>query len=182
MRYRNAAMDLEKISLAELRSVEKENFMAIAEFGHRSKVEARSALEEHVRTLGVSLAELMGVKVRITRSGAGAAKYQHSEDPAITWSGQGRKPRWFANAIEEGGAPELMAVWALNLYKAAMVSWCWLGTLEQLLLVPVVKTRREPEFQHGRHHPASVNNRVSKKLPSTICKSVSASILRQLTL
>jgi DNA-binding protein H-NS len=68
------------------------------------------ALEEHAKALGFSLAELTGVKVRKARAGVGRVKYQHPVNPAITWSVQGRKPRWFTDAIEAGSAPESMSM------------------------------------------------------------------------
>jgi DNA-binding protein H-NS len=105
-----ASIDLDKLSLTELKSLQKDIARAIADFGTRKKVEALGALEEHAKALGFSLAELTGVKTRKTRSGAGQAKYRHPDNPDVTWSGQGRKPRWFTAAIEAGKAPESMAV------------------------------------------------------------------------
>ena len=80
-----AMVDLDKLSLAELRSLEKDVAKAIAAFSDRKKTEALSALEEHAKALGFSLAELTGKKVRKTRSGSGEAKYGHPEDPEVTW-------------------------------------------------------------------------------------------------
>lgn len=105
-----AAIDLDKLSLTELKSLQKDIAKAIADFGSRKKVEALSALEEHAKALGFSLAELTGVKTRKTRAGAGQPKYRHPDNPDVTWSGQGRKPAWFAAAIAAGKAPESMAV------------------------------------------------------------------------
>jgi DNA-binding protein H-NS len=105
-----ATIDLEKLSLPELKSLQKDIAKAIADFGNRKKVQALTALEEHAKALGFSLAELTGVKARKTRAGSGASKYRHPENPEVTWSGFGRKPRWFTAAIEAGKAPESMAV------------------------------------------------------------------------
>ncbi len=105
-----AAIDLEKLSLSELKSLQKEIAKSIAEFGNRRKVEALGALEEHAKALGFSLAELTGKKVRKARAGSGTPKYRHPENPEVTWSGMGRKPAWFTAAIEAGKAPESMAV------------------------------------------------------------------------
>jgi DNA-binding protein H-NS len=105
-----ASIDLEKLSLTELKSLQKDIAKAIADFGSRKKVEALSALEEHAKSLGFTLAELTGVKARKGRAGSGAAKYRHPENPEVTWSGRGRKPNWFTAAIEAGKAPETMAV------------------------------------------------------------------------
>lgn len=105
-----AAIDLDKLSLSELKSLQKDVARAIADFGNRKKMEALSALEEHAKALGFSLAELTGVKTRKARAGSGAAKYRHPENPEVTWSGLGRKPGWFTAAIEAGKAPESMAI------------------------------------------------------------------------
>lgn len=105
-----AAIDLDELSLTELKALQKDITKAIEDFGDRKKTDALVALEAHAKALGYSLAELTGVKVRKTRAGAGTAKYKHPENPAITWSGQGRKPRWFTDAIQAGSAPESMSV------------------------------------------------------------------------
>lgn len=103
-------IDLDRLSLTERKSLERDVARAITDFSTRRKTEAIIALEEHAKALGFSLAELTGAKVRKTKAGAGAAKNRHPENPAITWSGQGRKPRWFMDAVEAGKAPESMAV------------------------------------------------------------------------
>jgi DNA-binding protein H-NS len=105
-----AAFDLEKLSLTELKSLQKDIAKAIADFGNKKKVEALSALEEHAKTLGFSLEELTGVKVRRAQTGSGVPKYRHPESPEVTWSGRGRKPAWFIAAIDAGKAAESMAV------------------------------------------------------------------------
>ncbi|MBO9468145.1 H-NS histone family protein [Tropicibacter sp. R15_0] len=39
-----------------------------------------------------------------------APKYRHPENPALTWSGRGRKPKWFVEALEQGKTPEDLAI------------------------------------------------------------------------
>jgi DNA-binding protein H-NS len=104
------SIDLNALSLAELKSLEKDVAKAIAGFGGRKKAEALMALEEHARSLGFSLTELTGATARRQRAGSGVAKYRHPENPDITWSGLGRKPAWFSAAVADGTAPEAMAV------------------------------------------------------------------------
>jgi DNA-binding protein H-NS len=69
-----------------------------------------SALEEHAKALGFSLAELTGKKVRKSRAGTGQAKYRHPEVPDVTWSGLGRRPAWFTAALEVGKPAASMAL------------------------------------------------------------------------
>jgi DNA-binding protein H-NS len=59
--------------------------------------------------LGYSLAELVGTETRASRAPT-AAKYRHPENPALTWSGRGRKPQWFVDALEAGKTAGELAV------------------------------------------------------------------------
>ena len=99
-----ADYDLEALSLSELKKMQKDVAKAISTFEDRQKAEARAKVEALARDLGYSLAELVGTETKTTRAPA-AAKYRHPENPAVTWSGRGRKPQWFVDALEAGKTP-----------------------------------------------------------------------------
>ncbi|MBA4351241.1 MAG: transcriptional regulator, partial [Rhodobacter sp.] len=61
------------------------------------------------RAMGFSLAELTGTVAPRKRAPA-TAKYANPADASDTWSGRGRKPRWFAEALAKGKKPEDLAV------------------------------------------------------------------------
>lgn len=105
-----ASINLNALSLSELKSLQKEVTKAIAEFSDRKKTEAMLALEARAKEFGFSLAELTGIKKTRKSSGPAGAKYRHPENPEVTWSGRGRQPGWFRAAIEAGKLPESMAV------------------------------------------------------------------------
>jgi DNA-binding protein H-NS len=94
-----ADYDLEALSLSELKKMQKDVAKAIATFEDRQKSEARAKVEALARDLGYSLAELVGTGTKSSRAPV-AAKYRHPENQALTWSGRGRKPQWFVEAIE----------------------------------------------------------------------------------
>ena len=96
-----ADFDLEALSLGDLKKMQKDVAKAIATSQDRQKAEARAKVEALARGLGYSLAELIGTETKSSRAPA-AAKYRHPENPALTWSGQGRKPRWFVEALAAG--------------------------------------------------------------------------------
>ena len=104
-----AEFDIEALSLKELKSLQKDLAKAISTFEERQKSDARSKLEIIAKKMGYSLAELIGTEVKPTRAPA-AAKYRHSENAALTWSGRGRKPLWFVAALDAGKSPEDLAV------------------------------------------------------------------------
>ena len=94
-----ADYDLEALSLTELKKMQKDVAKAISTFEDRQKAETRAKVEAFARDLGYSLAELVGTETKITRAPA-PPKYQHPENPAVTWSGRGRRPQWFVDALE----------------------------------------------------------------------------------
>lgn len=102
-------LDLNALSLADLKQLHKDVTKAIAGYEDNKKAEARSALEAHAKELGFSLAELVGQPVRKVRA-AVAPKYRHPENPEVTWSGRGRKPHWFIAALAAGKTAKSLAV------------------------------------------------------------------------
>lgn len=97
------SFDLKNLSLKELKKLERDVSSAISTFESRHKAVAIAELEAHARQLGFSLAELTGGAVSAKRVRAPAGdKYRNPANAAETWSGRGRKPRWFAAALASG--------------------------------------------------------------------------------
>ena len=67
-------------------------------------------MEELARSLGYSLADLVGVEGDKNARATAAAKFRNPENAEVTWSGRGRKPVWFSKAIAAGKSPEDLAV------------------------------------------------------------------------
>lgn len=100
-RTRTASMadyDLEALSLSELKKMQKDIAKVISTYQDRQKAEARAKVEALARELGYTLAELVGTETKITRARS-LPKYRHPENPALTWSGRGRRPQWFVDAL-----------------------------------------------------------------------------------
>jgi DNA-binding protein H-NS len=104
-----ADYDLEALSLGELKKMQKDVAKAIATFEDRQKAEARTKVEVLARELGYSLSELVDTETKSSRAPV-AAKYRHPENPALTWSGRGRKPQWFVEAMEAGKTASDLAI------------------------------------------------------------------------
>ena len=102
-------MNLNALSLKELKELQSQVGKAIASFEDRKKKAALAELEEKAREMGFSLAELTGAPVTRKRAAA-TAKYVNPANSADTWSGRGRKPRWFIEAIATGKSPEDLSV------------------------------------------------------------------------
>ena len=102
-------IDINGLSLKELKDLQSQVAKSIASFEDRKKKEALAEIEEFARAKGFSLAELTGVTVARKRAPA-VAKYANPADSSDTWSGRGRKPRWFAAALAAGKQPDDMAL------------------------------------------------------------------------
>ena len=102
-------VDLNEMSLKELKELQGQVAKAIANFEDRKKKAALAELEEKARELGFSLAELTGATAPRKRAPA-TARFANPANPADTWSGRGRKPRWFAEALAAGRKPEDLAI------------------------------------------------------------------------
>jgi DNA-binding protein H-NS len=102
-------IDLNSLSLKELKDFQSQVARAIASFEDRVKKKALAELQEKARELGFSLEELTGATAPRKRA-AGAAKYANPANKADTWTGRGRKPRWFTEALAKGKKPEDLAI------------------------------------------------------------------------
>lgn len=102
-------INLNELSLKELRDLQTQVARAIAGFEDRKRKQALAELEEKAREMGFSLAELTGAPTVRKRAPA-AAKYANPDNRSDTWSGRGRKPRWFDAALRAGKKPEDMMI------------------------------------------------------------------------
>lgn len=104
------SIDLDHLSLKELKDLQSQVARAIATFVDRKKKQAIAELEEKARELGFTWAELTGTAAPARKRAPSSAKYANPANPADTWSGRGRKPRWFSEALAAGKKPEDLAV------------------------------------------------------------------------
>ena len=99
-------VDLNSLSLRELKDLQSQVAKAIAGFEDRKMNEARALLEAQARELGFSLAQLTGSAASGRKRGVAAPKYRNPANSGDTWTGRGRKPRWFSDALAAGKKPE----------------------------------------------------------------------------
>jgi DNA-binding protein H-NS len=102
-------MDLDSLSLKDLKTLQSQVSEKIATYEQRKKQEALSALEEKAKALGYSLNELVGMAAVRKRKPA-KAKYANPDNKSQTWTGRGRKPRWIEAALKAGKSLDDMAI------------------------------------------------------------------------
>ena len=102
-------MDVNTLSLKELKDLQSQVAKAISGYEDRRKREALAELEEIARAKGYSLSELTG-STPVRKRSPSVARYANPANKADTWSGRGRKPRWFSEALAKGKKPDDMAI------------------------------------------------------------------------
>jgi DNA-binding protein H-NS len=106
-------MNLEKLSLAELRQLQKD---LPAEIQRRETMERKSVVAE-LRALaaarGFDYEELVAGTAAAPAAKPRkpvAAKYRHPQDATLAWTGRGRKPAWVADWLASGKPLEALVV------------------------------------------------------------------------
>jgi len=98
--------NLNSMSLAELKSLEKKVARAIAKFEELEKKQALVALKAQAKKLGFSLSELTGAVAKPAKQQKPRKKvppkYANPADKSQTWTGRGRRPVWVVEALEAG--------------------------------------------------------------------------------
>lgn len=105
-------IDLEKLSIEELTQLQKDVADAIAGYERKKKREAVEELEAKAKELGfASLSDVIGDQ-NVKKGGRRkvAPKYRHPENRSLEWSGRGRRPVWFRDALESGVSEEDMRI------------------------------------------------------------------------
>jgi len=103
-------MDLNTLSLKELKDLQDKVAIAIFDFEKRKKAETLVELKALAQSKGFSLEELLDNGKANKKKAPVAAKYADPANPDNTWSGRGRKPKWLAAALENGASIENFAL------------------------------------------------------------------------
>ena len=110
--------DLKNMNRKELEKLRARVDKALERLGKRELKEARAAAEKAAAQHGFSLSDLTGENALATKKGrapakprsASAPKYRNPNDPDSTWTGKGRQPGWYKDAIAAGKTPESMEI------------------------------------------------------------------------
>lgn len=102
-------IDISSLTLEDLKSLRTKINRAIDTFEDRRKKEALAAADAKAREYGFSISELMDSGKK-GNPPPRPAKYRHPENPELTWTGRGRQPQWYKDAVEGGADPSDMLI------------------------------------------------------------------------
>ncbi len=98
------AVNVEKMTLKELRDLEAKVSAAIVRVQEQDRADLKTKIDDLAKRHGLSVAELYGIgKGRgAGRGGKVAVKYINPDNRSETWTGRGRQPRWLAAKLQKG--------------------------------------------------------------------------------
>ena len=104
------AIDLNKMSSKELKDLQAQVESALKDAFARERAQARQAAEKAAAEFGFSLNDVLGGSESGRRKSddrpVSPPKYRNPANEAQTWTGRGRKPGWFNEALASGATPE----------------------------------------------------------------------------
>lgn len=104
------AIRLEKMSLKDLKDLEKKIRSAINHTKERERKVVRAKIEDLAAESGFSVDELFARGRNGARGRVVAPKYMNPENASETWAGRGRKPKWLVSRLKRGAKIEQFAL------------------------------------------------------------------------
>lgn len=102
-------MDLTSLSLVHLRELSQELPKEIERREKEERANVRAEIEQLARERGFDLADLIGVQEKKPKITV-AVKYRLPQNPTLSWTGRGRKPKWVEEHLENGGTMDQLLV------------------------------------------------------------------------
>lgn len=96
----SGGIDLSKLSIDELQNLTRDIEVEIVNRRVMEKERVLNQMRELASSLGLSLEEFL--RQEGISSNTVAVKYRHPENPALTWSGRGKRPTWMNEALASG--------------------------------------------------------------------------------
>lgn len=113
------SISVNDMSRRELEKLKKQIDTQLSHVTAQDKRKALSAAKKAAGSLGFTLGELIDAPAPMAKKSKKSSsmpkkpsipKYAHPENPAMTWTGKGRQPVWFKEAVEAGKPAEAMLI------------------------------------------------------------------------
>jgi DNA-binding protein H-NS len=92
-----AGIDLSRLSLEELQALALDIETEIVTRRETERERVLQQMRELAASIGTTPEELLG-----PAAGKVQPKYRHPDDPALTWTGRGKRPAWLTEALAAG--------------------------------------------------------------------------------
>jgi DNA-binding protein H-NS len=97
------SVDLSKLSIEEMETLAKEIETEIINRRQAERERVLAQMRELAASIGTTPEELLRrTGGRVVEKAVVAVKYRHPDDPALTWTGRGKRPQWVTDALASG--------------------------------------------------------------------------------
>jgi DNA-binding protein H-NS len=104
------AIDLKSLSPTQLDDLIKKAESRKHDIKRERASVVRDKVNKLIKAEGFTFAELFGGKRGGGKRGKVAPKYRNPADPSMTWSGRGKRPRWFNDALKAGKSEKSLLI------------------------------------------------------------------------
>jgi DNA-binding protein H-NS len=102
-------MDLSKMSLADLRTLEEQVRQETKKREHEEVAKAREQIIAIAQSVGIPLKDLIADQARAKTAKSGM-RYRHPSNTSLHWSGRGRKPKWIKEWVASGQSLDVLRI------------------------------------------------------------------------
>ena len=102
------SIDLSKLSIEEMEVLAKDIEAEIISRREAERERVLAQMRELAASIGTTPEELFRRTGKIVEKVV-AAKYRHPDNPALTWSGRGKRPQWVVEALASSKALDDLA-------------------------------------------------------------------------
>lgn len=96
------AIDLKKLNKKQLAELIAHASSRSRELDTEELEKIRADVRAYAKSKGYTIEQLFGGRGRKGRRSKAAPKYRNPADSSQTWSGRGKRPRWFHAALKAG--------------------------------------------------------------------------------
>lgn len=98
------AVDIKNLNHNQLNDLINKAQQRQNEMRKEKVVKLRDKITAMIKAEGYSVEDIFGSRGtrKGRRTGTVAPKYRNPADPSVTWSGRGKRPRWFNDALKAG--------------------------------------------------------------------------------
>lgn len=105
------AVDIKNLNHTQLTDLITKAQMRQDELHKQKVVKLRQKVNALIKAEGYTFEDIFGTARKAKRSGGKVApKYRNPANPAQTWSGRGKRPHWFSDALKAGKKEKDLAI------------------------------------------------------------------------
>jgi DNA-binding protein H-NS len=104
------AVDVKSLNEKQLDELSRKIAARKNDLGKERLSRVRAKVDALLKAEGTTFAEVYGTRGRRGKRGKVAPKYRNPADPSMTWSGRGKRPRWFNAALKSGKSEKSLLI------------------------------------------------------------------------